>query len=188
MEWLGALFQNGPDIIRAASETGLGIVALCCLVIGCAGVVYLARTRTSHPWIGFAIFVMLVLGSLGLSVVALYTGARRPLALGSATAIAFKTPYYNEQTHTYRLLDATVTNVGDKLWRELQERPDGNAEYYHIVKAIEPDRMLFVRRPPADGSTDSTELIVDVSRSLLCYRDSPGTATLQCPYALVSIH
>ncbi|GLK85738.1 hypothetical protein [Ancylobacter defluvii] len=187
MEWLNALFQNGPAIIRAASETGLGIVALVCLIIGCVGVVYLARTHSTHPWIGFFTFALFLLGSLSLAVVALYTGAKRPLALADARLISFKTPYYNEQTKTMRLLDASVINIGDKVWREFQERPDGNAEYYHLVKTIEPDRMLFMRRPGPNGEEDSTELIIDLSRSIICYRDGPESPTLQCPYALISV-
>ncbi|MCB4768504.1 hypothetical protein LGR54_07805 [Ancylobacter sp. Lp-2] len=187
MEWLNALFQNGPAIIRAASETGLGIVALVCIIIGCGGVIYLARTQSSHPWIGFLTFALFMLGTMSLAVVALYTGAKRPLALADARLIQFKTPYYNEQTKTMRLLDASVINLGDKVWREFQERPDGNAEYYHLVRTIEPDRMLFVRRPGANGEEDPTQLIVDLSHNVVCWREGADSPTLQCPYALISV-
>ena len=187
MDWLGALFQNGPAIIRAASESSFGIVALVCIVIGCGGVIYLARTQNTHPWVGFFTFALFVLGSLSLAVVALYAGAKRPLALANASVISFKTPYYNEQTKSFRLLDASVVNLGDKVWREFQERPDGNAEYYHLVKTIEPDRMLFMRRPGPNGEEDPTEMIVDLSHSVVCWRDGPDSPTLQCPYALISV-
>ncbi len=100
MEWVQTVFQNGPEVIRAARQSRLGIIALCLLVIGCAGVFYLARTCTSSPWIGFAVFLVLVLGALCLSVVELYaTGARQTLDLAIyRDSIVFKTRYYNEAT------------------------------------------------------------------------------------------
>lgn len=187
MQWVETVFENGPEVIRAASQSGLGIIALCLLIIGCAGVFYLARTRTSSPWIGFGTFVIMVLGALSLSVVGLYAGAKQTLDLANARVITFKTPYYNEATKTYRLLDATVTRIGNGDWRELQERPDGNAQYYYVVKAIEPGRILFGRKQPPNGQPDTTELIADLPRRLLCYRASPDDNNLQCPYALVAI-
>lgn len=187
VEWIQTVFQNGPEVIKAASQSGLGIIALCLLVIGCAGVFYLARARTSSPWVGFAVFLVMVLGALSLSVVGLYAGAKQTLDLANAKTITFKTPYYNEATKTYRLLDATVTNIGKGDWRELQERPDGNAQYYYVVKSVEPGRILFGRKPPANGQPDTTELIADLPQRLLCYRGSPDDSNLQCPYALVAI-
>jgi hypothetical protein len=187
MESFKALFENGPAIIKAASESGLGIVALSCLVLGAAGVIYLSRIQHSAPWIGFGVFVFLVLGAVGLSVVGLYVGAKRPLNLAEAHVIIFKTPLYDPATNSYRLLDATITNVGDSVWREFQERPTGNAEYYHVVKAIEPGRIIFARRPNASGAADPTELFVDTAQRILCWRDGPDSATLQCPYALAAI-
>ncbi|HSI38940.1 MAG TPA: hypothetical protein VLA00_00135 [Xanthobacteraceae bacterium] len=188
MEWLQAVLQNTPAIIKAASETGLGIVALSCLIIGAAGIIYLSRSDHAAPLLGIGIFTLMVLGVVGLSVVALFTGARRPLDLASARTINFKTPYFDEASGTYRLLDATVVNLGGNVWRELQERPNGKAEYYHIVKSIEPGRILFGRRPkPNNEKTDPTELIVDTSDRILCWRDGPDAVALQCPYALVGI-
>lgn len=187
VEWVQTVFQNGPEVIRAASQSGLGIIALCLLVIGCAGVFYLSRSRTSSPWIGFGVFVVMVLGALCLSVVGLYAGAKQTPDLASARNIVFKTPYYNAETRTYRLLDATVTNIGNGDWRELQERPDGNAQYYYVVKSVEPGRILFGRKPPANGQPDTTELIADLPQRLLCYRDNPDDSNLQCPYALVAV-
>jgi hypothetical protein len=186
VEWVQTVLQNGPEVIRAASQSGLGIIALCLLIIGCAGVFYLSRNVTS-PWIGFGVFLVMVLGSLSLSVVALYAGAKQTLDLANAKNIVFKTPYYNETTKTYRLLDATVTRIGKDDWRELQERPDGNAQYYYVVKSIEPGRILFGRKQPANGQPDTTELIADLPQRLLCYRSSPDDNNLQCPYALVAI-
>lgn len=187
VEWLQAVLQNGPEVIRAASQSGLGIVALCLLVIGCAGVFYLSRTRGASPWIGFGVFVVLVLGTLSLSVVGLYAGAKQTLNLANARSIVFKTPYFNAETKTYRLLDATVTHIDANTWREFQQRPDGNAQYYYEVKAIEPGRILFGRKQPANGQPDTTELIADLPQRLLCYRNSPDDSNLQCPYALVAI-
>lgn len=187
MDWIKTVFENGPEVIRAASESGLGIVALCLLVIGCAGVLYLARSNQAAPWVGLGVFVVMVLGALSLSVVGLYAGARQRLDLADATLIDFKTPYFNPQTGTYRLLDATVTKVAPDTWRELQERPDGNAEYYYEVKAIEPGRILFARKQNPNGPPDTTVLIADLPRRLLCWREKPEDAALQCPYALVAI-
>lgn len=187
VEWIQTVFQNGPEVIRAASQSGLGIIALCLLIIGCAGVFYLARTQAASPLIGFGVFLVMVLGALSLSVVGLYAGAKQTLDLANAKNIVFKTPYYNEATKTYRLLDASVTNIGNGNWRELQERPDGNAQYYYVVKSIEPGRILFGRKPPASGGPDTTELIADLPRRLLCWRGSPDDNNLQCPYALVAI-
>lgn len=188
MDWLEAVFANAPAIIGAASKSSFGIVALACLIAGASGIFYLARTPKTSPWVGFAAFFSLLAGTLGLSVVALYVGAGRPVDLSEATVIEFKTPFYDSRTRGYRLLDARITNIGSSVWREFQERPDGNAEFYHVVKSVEPGRILFGRRPGANGEvTDLTELFVDTGQHILCFRTSPDNPTVQCPYALAGI-
>ncbi len=188
MDWLKAIFDNAPAIIGAASKSSFGIVALVCLIIGAATIFYLSRTPKTSPWLGFAAFCLLLVGTLGLSVVALYVGAGRPVDLSEAREISFKTPFYDGGTKSYRLLDARIVNIGDSVWREFQERPDGNAEYYHVVKRIEPGRILFGRQPDATGAvTDLTELFVDTDEHVLCFRPAPASPLLQCPYALAGI-
>lgn len=188
MDALKAIVDNAPAIINAASQSKFGIIALVCLVLAAATIFYLARTQKTSPWLGFAAFALLVFGTLGLSVVSLYVGAGRAFDLAEAHVITFKTPYYDAEKQRYRLLNATITRLNDTNWREFQERPDGNAEFRHVVKVIEPDRILFGRAPDASGATsDTTELAVDIVSRELCYRAGPDSSLWECPYALAGI-
>lgn len=188
MDALKAIVENAPAIIGAASQSRFGIVALVCLVIAVATIVYLAATPKTSPWLGLAALALLMFGTLGLSVVSLYVGANRALDLADARVITFKTPYFDVATSRYRLLDATITRIDANVWRERQERPDGNAVYHHVVKAIEPDSIVFARAPAGNGqTTDTTELAVYIKDRELCYRTGPDTANWECPYALAAI-
>lgn len=188
MDALKAIVENAPAIIGAASQSRFGIVALVCLVIAVATIVYLAATPKTSPWLGLAALALLMFGTLGLSVVSLYVGASRAFDLAEARVISFKTPYLDTATNRYRLLDATITRIDGTIWRERQERPDGNAEYRHVVKAIEPDSIVFARAPNGNGqTTDTTELAVYIKDRELCFRTGPDTANWECPYALAAI-
>lgn len=188
MDALKAIVENAPAIIGAASQSRFGIVALVCLVIAVATVVYLAATPKTSPWLGLAALALLMFGTLGLSVVSLYVGAGRALDLADARVITFKTPYFDTATSRYRLLNATITRIDGTVWREFQQRPDGNAEFRHVIKAVEPDRILFARAPNGSGqTTDPTELAVDITNRELCFRAGPDASTWECPYALAAI-
>lgn len=190
MDALKAIVENAPAIIGAASQSKFGIVALVCLVIAVATIVYLAATPKTSPWLGLAALALLMFGTLGLSVVSFYFGADRAFNLADARVITFKTPFYDTTTRRYRLLDATITRIDGPVtvWRELQERPDGNAEFKHVIKAIEPDRIVFGRAPNGNGqTTDTTELAVYLEDRELCFRSDPDASTWECPYALAAI-
>jgi hypothetical protein len=188
MEALKAVVDNAPGIIAAASQSAFGIVALVCLILAAATIFYLSRSPKTSPWLGFAAFALLVFGTLGLSVVSLYVGAGRAFDLAQAHVITFKTPYFDRATSRYRLLDATITRINDTVWRERQERPDGNAEFRHVIKAIEPDSIVFARAPNGNGqTTDTTELAVYLKDRELCFRAGPDADTWECPYALAAI-